>query len=168
VIEHDLPVIVDAPDAPLGTADVTRRRALVFPDGRMRFPGVTRPEGERAAGTLAALGSVGWDRALIEIRFPVLLSDGAGPHLVDAEGRLVLAVAEHPGLPGLRVALGPAGGAAGPAGAEAVGLVRRAGPGAWVWSVRAVVPAEERVPALGDLDASRNSADLDAWRARWE
>jgi len=168
VVQLGNPVIVDAPGAPLGAADATRRHALLLPDGRVRFPGVTAPEGTRTAAVLAGLGPEGWDRALLEVALPVLLSGGAGPHLVDAEGRLVLAVAEHPRLAGARIAMGPSAGLPGGGGGEVVGLVRRAGPGVWTWSVRALVPPDGRNAALDDLDAARDEADLGAWRARWE
>lgn len=155
------PRVVPAADAVLGAADVTRRWALSFSDGVVRLPGITRPEGERAAGALASLSPETWDRALVEVALPVLVSDGAGPHMVDAAGGLVLAVAPHPVARGARVAMG------GPAGLV-VGIVRPVGPGAWVWNARATVSPERRIAALDELDAARSEAAVDAWRASWE
>jgi hypothetical protein len=149
--------VVAAADAVLGAADVTRRFAFAFPDGMVRLPGLTRPEGQRVADALAALPPALWDDALVEVGLPVLLSDGAGPHLVDAQGRLVLAVAAHPALVDQRVAMGAD---------MVVGVVRPAGPGAWVWSARAAVSAERRIAALDELDAVRSPGDLDDWQSR--
>jgi len=153
--------VVPAPNAPLGRTDLTRRWALVFPDGRVRFPGVTRPEGERAAGWLATVPSRSWGDALIEVALPAVLSDGAGPYLVAADGRLVLVIGAHPRVLGVSVAMGPA------AGGNEVGAVRRAAAGGWCWLVRAEVPGDRRVAALDALDAARSEAELRDWPARW-
>jgi hypothetical protein len=163
-MEHVEPVgveLVEAPGAPLGRADLTRRWALRFPDGRERFPGVTRPEGEAAARALADLTSP--VRALVEVFLPALLSEGAGPHLLDAEGRLVLALGAHPRVPGVRVAMGE------PAPAHRIGAVRPlpTGGGVWAWAACADVPPAERVEALDALDAAPDADALRAWEGAW-
>ena len=45
--------IREAPAAPAGSGDPTRRWALAFPDGATRFPGIARTEGQ---AVLAAAG----------------------------------------------------------------------------------------------------------------
>lgn len=151
------PELVASEGAALGAPDPTRRWALRFPDGAVRFPGVTRIEGFAAAEALA--GEPDPDRALVQVTLPVVLSDGAGPHLVDVSGRLVLALGPHPRIAGTSVAMGDA------APDHAVGLVERAGDGPlWRWVALARVGPEERVAALDAIDAA---ADRDAAR-RWE
>jgi hypothetical protein len=143
------PELVASAGAPLGSADATRRWALRFGDGRERFPGVTRLEGWAASVELGAMGAQRSERALVEIALPVVLSDGAGPYLIDAAGRLVLALAPHPRMAGVSVAMGEA------APAHAVGLVERRGDGpVWRWIARADVPPAGRVEALDGLDAA--------------
>lgn len=159
--------VVDAPKAPLGAADVTRRYAVTFPDGRTRFPGLTRPEAQAAAAVLAGSAPPEWDASLIVVVLPVLLSDGAGPHLLDPAGRLVLAVGRHPGLDGAHVAMA----AVDPSdigGATTVGVVRSMAGPVWAWQARARVSAAGRVAALDELDVVDDSAGLVSWQARWE
>ena len=50
--------VVEAPRAPAGSGDSTRRWALGFPDGEDRFPGVTRLEAQAALPALIALGRI--------------------------------------------------------------------------------------------------------------
>jgi len=154
-----IPDLVASAGAPLGSADATRRWALRFADGRERFPGVTRLEGWAAAAALGAIGPERSERALVEIALPVVLSDGAGPYLVDASGRLVLALAPHPRIAGASVAMGEA------APEHSVGLVERQGDGpVWRWIARGDVPPAGRVRALDTLD---EAADRDS-ALRWE
>jgi hypothetical protein len=128
----------------------------------VRFPGVTRPEGEAAAPWLAALAPPEWDRALVPIVLPVVLSDGAGPYLLDAEGRLILAVAPHPRIADARLAMGPA------EPRHPIGLVRQApGGGGWRWLARAEVAPERRLEALDALDALDAEAEVEVWAARF-
>jgi hypothetical protein len=123
----------------------------------VRFAGVTRVEGFTAAAALAGEPDPG--RALVQVTLPVVLSDGAGPHLVDADGRLVLALGPHPHVAGTSVAMGEA------APGHAVGLVEPAGDGGlWRWIARARVAPEGRVAALDALDVA---PDREA-AARWE
>ncbi len=152
------PELVASEGAALGSSDHTRRWALRFPDGAVRFPGVTRIEGFAAAAALAGQADPG--RALVQVTLPVVLSDGAGPHLVDADGRLVLALGPHPHVAGASVAMGEA------APDHVVGLVEPAGGGGglWRWVARARVAAEGRVAALDAIDAA---PDRDA-ASRWE
>lgn len=150
-------VRVAAPGAPAGARDATRRWVLAFPDGRRRFAGVNPVEGDRAATVLNGLVEVLWDRALVEIALPVVLSDGAGPYLLDADGRITLALGAHPARPDDRVAMGEA------APDHRIGLVQPAGGGVWRWVVDAVVAPADRALALGDLDAASTDADVDRW-----
>ncbi len=132
------PELVSCEGAALGASDATRRWALRFADGEERFRGVTRVEGAAAAGALAGVADP--SRALVQVTLPVVLSDGAGPHLVDADGRLVLALGPHPHLRGASVAMGEA------VPHHAVGLVERVGDGpVWRWVARRRVPAAARV-----------------------
>jgi len=96
------------------------------------------------------------------VTLPAVLSDGAGPHLLDADGRLILAVAEHPRIDGARVAMGPA------EPRHPIGLVRPAPRWAgWRWLARADVAPERRLEALDALDALGAPAEAEAWAARF-
>ena len=150
------PELVACEGAALGSSDPTRRWALRFPDGGDRFAGVTRIEGFDVAEALA--GEADPDRALVQVTLPVVLSDGAGPHLLDADGRLVLAHGAHPRIAGASVAMGEA------APEHAIGLVERAGDGPlWRWVARARVAPAERVAALDALDATADRAAAERW-----
>ncbi len=155
----DAPALVAAPRAPAGAADATRRWAVALPDGRPRFPGVTRPEGTRAAPALLALGPGGWDDALVEVALPVVLSDGAGPYLIDAVGHITLVLAPHPAIVGAHVAMGV------PSPGHRLGILGRAGEGTWRWLARADVEPGDRVTALDDLDACPDLAHAERWAA---
>lgn len=154
-----IPELVASVGARLGSAAATRRWALRFADGGERFAGVTRLEGSAAAAALGAMGPERSERALVEIALPVVLSEGAGPYLVDAAGRLVLALAPHPRIAGASVAMGEA------APEHAVGLVERQGDGpVWWWIARGDVSPTGRVGALDALD---EAGDRDG-ALRWE
>jgi len=150
--------LVEAPRAPAGSGDPSRRWALAFGDGADRFPGITRPEGDAAAAELARLSSERWDAALVEVVLAVVLSDGAGPYLIDATGRITLVLGAHPALAGLHLAMGE------PVPDHRIGLVRRrpGGP-VWEWVARAEVTPERRVAALDALDALTDPAEAGEW-----
>jgi hypothetical protein len=148
---------IAAPDAGLGRADPTRRWAIAFPDGSTRFAGLTRPEAEAALGWLAAGSVREADIALVAVALPVVLSDGAGPHLLDARGRLVLALGPHPAIAGASIAMGPA------EPAHPIGLVRPDPSGGWRWIVRAEVAPEDRVDALDRLHEVDDERAARAW-----
>lgn len=155
----DTPIrLVQAPRAPAGSGDPSRRWALAFGDGAERFPGITRPEGDAAAAELARMPPDGWDAALVEVVLAVVLSDGAGPYLIDAAGRITLVLAAHPALEDVHLAMGE------PVPDHRIGLVRRrpGGP-VWEWIARAEVPPEGRVAALDELDALTDPAGAGAW-----
>ena len=97
------------------------------------------------------------DGALVEISLPVL-SEGAGPYLLDAAGRITLALGTHPALAEQLVAMGEAGPA------HRLGLVRRVAGRVWSWTVDAEVMPAQRVEQLDRLDAA---ADADA-ALRWQ
>ena len=66
--------IREAPAAPAGSGDPTRRWALEFPDGATRFPGIARTEGLAVLAALEGVEPADWDRHLVEVTLPVLLS----------------------------------------------------------------------------------------------
>lgn len=153
--------LVAAPDAPAGGADTTRRWAIAFPDGHRRFAGVAPHEGEDACAGLAGMDPAEWDAVLVEIALPVVMSDGAGPYLLDAGGRVTLALADHPQVPGASVAMGE------PHPGHRIGAVRRL-PEArlWRWLADAVVAPAHRVDALDALDRAADLPALERWQAR--
>lgn len=156
---QEAPELVASEGAALGSSDPTRRWALRFADGTVRFAGVTRIEGFAAAAPLGAAPDP--DRALVQVTLPVVLSDGAGPHLVDADGRLVLALGPHPHIDGTSVAMGEA------APGHAIGLVEAAGEGGvWRWVARARVAPEGRIAALDAIDAAPDREAAARWEAR--
>ena len=57
----------------------------------------------------------------MEVTLAVVLSDGAGPYLLDARGRLTLVLGAHRGISRAHVTMGDAGGDQG------IGLTRRRG-----------------------------------------
>lgn len=140
--------------------DPTRRHA-VLADGRVLMPGLTRDEAARASRWLVGLDPADHAMALAEVALPVVLTDGAGPHLLDAGGALVLVLAVHPALTDARMAMGQAGRG------YAVGLVRPVGGGGWAWLARAEVADIERVAVLDDLDAVADWLGAHEWAQRW-
>lgn len=152
--------VIRAPDAPLGGGDPTRRHA-VLADGLVLLPGLTRPEADDACRWLGAMASDDRPLALAEVALPVVLTDGAGPHLLDADGGLVLALGPHPAIAGALVAMGA------PTPLHAVGLVTRVGGGGWAWLARARVADSGRVDALDGLEAVVDASGLRSWAARW-
>jgi hypothetical protein len=155
------PALVPVAGAPVGRADATRRWCLADRDGAPRFAGVTRPEGEAAARWLADVPGEEWNGLLVPVALPVVLSGGAGPYLLDASGRLVLVVAEHPAIPGVRVAMGPA------EPHHPIGLVSPRAEGGWRWLARAEVTPAGRLAALDELDGLGDEDGARRWAARW-
>ncbi len=151
--------ITPAPDAPAGASDVTRRWAILCPDGRQRWPGLTRGEAADHLAGHAAFAGRDIDRVLAPAQLPAVLSDGAGPHLVDARGEIVIAIADHPLLPG-------AVGMGGPGPEYTVGLLLGRSDLPWRWRVRARL-GDDRIAALTELDQAASDVELDAWRDQW-
>lgn len=150
--------VVEAPAAPAGSGDPSRRWALAFPDGGERFAGVTRPEAQAALPALVALGADGWDDGLVQVTLPVVLTEGAGPYLIDARGRITLVLAPHPAIPGAHLAM------AEPVPEHRIGVARRRADGpVWEWIARRDVPAEERVAALEGADALTGLGEAREW-----
>jgi hypothetical protein len=145
----------------VASGDPTRRWALAFPDGAVRFPGIARTEAEEAIAALGRMEPARWERSLVEVTLPVLLSEGAGPYLLDDGGRLVLVLGPHPHLEGARVAMGQ------PAPDHRIGLVSPRGEGRiWEWLADAPVPAARRIDALDALDAVADVEGALRWQAR--
>ncbi len=155
--------IVPADDAALGSGDPTRRWALADRRGAVRWPGLTRNEAEALAAALSAAGTVDLDATLGQVELGVVLSDGAGPYLVDADGVLVLAVAAHPRLDGLAIAM-----ATTDTDHARIGVVRpRAVPAGWEWVARAGCAPADRIRALDELAATGSPEGLRQWHRRW-
>jgi len=146
-----------APEAPLGRQDPTRRHGLRTPSGDVRFAGLTGPEASAAMPILEAFHDS--SRALVRIALPVLLTEGAGPHLLDADGRLTLAVGPHPADDAWLVAMGE------PRDAQRIGVVAPIDPArlAWSWLAVAEIAEAERVAALDALVAATDRPGLEAW-----
>lgn len=145
-----------APDAVVARGDVTRRWAVSGPDGAA-FPGLTRNEADRYCEVLERHGATP-ARLLLAVVLDAMLSDGAGPHLLGADGLLAIALGPHPHLGGLRVCMGEG---VGPG--RAVGVVEDRGDGVWAWRACARVPAAEAVVALDGLAALEVPAELVSW-----
>ncbi len=139
-----------------------RSRVHGVGDGtRVLLPGLTRPEAEAACEWLSALDESDLALALAEVVLPVVLTGGAGPYLLDADGALMLALADHPAVPGARVVMGAV------PGGSAVGAARPvSGPG-WAWLVRACVDDTGRVRALDEMSDACTAAELRQWADRW-
>lgn len=153
--------VIAAPDAPAGAADPTRRHALLFPDGRARFAGIAPDEADEVIPAMQGHPPADWDRLLVEVALPVVLSDGAGPYLLDDDGRVTLAIAAHPHVAEARVAMGA------PSPGHRVGAVRRAdGARLWEWIADAVVSPARRVEALDGIDRAADAGDLERWQHR--
>lgn len=120
------------------------------------FPGLTRPEAEAVASWLGDVEVP--HRALVPVEIGVVLSDGAGPHLLDATGVLVLVLGVHSHIDGAMVAMGA------PNPHQAIGVVTLRD-AHWMWLARRDVPEPSRVVALDELDACSDVAGLAAWEA---
>jgi hypothetical protein len=150
-----MPSPVAAPSAPLASGDPTRRHGVEV-DGAVLFPGLTRPEADAVAGWLGAAHAP--EQVLVPVEIGVVLSDGAGPHLLDAHGALVLVLGPHSHVAGAHVAMGA------PSPLHAIGAVEDHGTH-WVWRARRDVPEPDRVEALDSLDACRDAEALVGWGA---
>lgn len=156
--------LVACPAAPLGGGDPTRRWGVRCGDGAVRWAGLTRPEAEALIDGLGAC-DVAFADILVRVGLDVVLSDGAGPCLLDADGLLVLVVGSHPAGRGVHVAMGQPG-----LDRSRIGAVAPAGfADGWAWIARAEVPAAARIPVLDELAAADDTAALQAWamRAKW-
>lgn len=152
---------VPADNAPLGSGDPTRRWALRCDDGATRWPGVTRNEALALAAALADRPAA--DGVLAQVELGVVLSDGAGPYLVDADGLLVLVVDRHPGLEAMHIAMGNTA-----TDRVRIGALGRIAPAAWMWVASAELAARDRIAALDELAAATDRGALQVWNARWE
>lgn len=157
-----MPETVPDPAAPLGRSDRTRRWRLCFADGGTGFPGLTPVEADRVGARLDGLPGSRRRRCLVAVELGVVLSDGAGPYLVDADGALVLVVGPHPAMPGSAVAMGPA-----EPGTHRVGAVTDRGGGVWEWLASGVVSDGRRIAALDDLADVEDAEAVTAWERRW-
>ena len=150
-----MPNPVAAPSAPLASGDPTRRHGVEV-DGAVLFPGLTRPEADAVAGWLGTVEAP--PQVLVPVEIGVVLSDGAGPHLLDASGALVLVLGPHSHVAGAHVAMGA------PSPLHAIGAVEDQGTH-WVWRARRDVPEADRVGALDSLDACPDADALVGWGA---
>ena len=125
------------------------------------MPGLTRPEADAAARWLAAVPDADRHLALAEVALAVLLSDGAGPYLLGADGELILVLGPHPHIAGVHVAMG------GQPSEHRVGAVGPLPDGGWLWLARAGVQDDQRVPALDSVAAVAAMAGLTAWAREW-
>jgi hypothetical protein len=153
--------IVPAPTAPIASGDVSRRWGLAASDGVTRFAGITRPEGQAAAAAIAGIDPARWDRLLVQVTLAVVLSDGAGPYLLDARGRLTLVLGPHRGISRAHVTMGDA------VPLHAIGLTQRIDDGpVWEWIARADVPPRGAAQALDALDELIDSEGARGWERR--
>jgi hypothetical protein len=148
---------VAAPDAPAGSGDPSRRWALALAGECGRFPGITRIEAAAAAPVIHALTPGRRAEALVEVVLAVVLTEGAGPYLLDVEGRITLVLGPHPTLEGVHLAMGE------PRPDHSIGLVRRVEGVVWEWVVRSRVAPARRVQALEELDAVVDLAEAAGW-----
>jgi hypothetical protein len=156
--------VVPADDAALGSGDPTRRWALADGQGVVRWPGLTRNEADALANVLSASGSVDPDAVLGQVELGVVLSDGAGPYLVDADGVLVLVVDAHPHLDGVAIAIANTA-----TDRVRIGAVRPlAAPAGWEWVARAGCAAADRIGALDDLARTESLQGLQGWSRTWD
>jgi len=131
------------------------------PDGAVRWPGLTRLEADALAGVISP-GDPAPDDVLVQIALDAVLTDGAGPYLLDAAGLLVLVVGRHPAGAGVHVAMGQPG-----LDRARIGAVAQAGAGGrWRWIARADVPLAARIATLDALAEAGDTAALEAWAAR--
>ena len=153
--------LVSFPSAPLGASDTTRRFSLRFDDGARRFPGLTRGE---AALMITRLGGPAGglrDDLLVAIGLPVLVSDGAGPYLLAADGSLVLVLGPHAHLRENFVAMGQ------PNPDHLIGTVVDGPEVGWHWTACATVTSDQHVVALDELAAAADDVSLAAWGEHW-
>ena len=151
--------IVPASHSRLGGSDHTRRWALQAPGGPPRFAGVTRPEADGARGWLGALDDHDMDDVLVPVQLEVVMSDGAGPYMLDAAGNLILRVGDHPIIPGCSIAMGEVDTAM-----VRLGAVVDRRPEGFVWIASRTVSHASRVGELDRLAACSGSGDLHSWR----
>jgi hypothetical protein len=153
--------VVPVPSAPLGASDATRRWGVLCADGHTRWPGVTRVEADAACRGLAATGSDSPGAALLGVELGVVLSDGAGPYVVDADGVLVLVLDRHAHIPECSFAMGQVD-----RDRVRLGLVRdRGAHGIWEWVTQADVAVTDRVTVLDRLAAAET---LEAISRGWD
>lgn len=146
---------VAAPGAPIGAADSTRRWALAGPGGAA-FPGLTRPEAEGYAPALGARDDAG--DLLARVALDALLTGGAGPHVLTADGSLGMVLGPHPHVAGAHVCMAEAPGAD-----RVVGAVEDLGDGLWRWLARRRVTRAAHVEALDAVAGAGDAAALGAW-----
>jgi hypothetical protein len=152
--------IAAAPSSTLGRTDLTRRWAIADPT-RTRFAGVTRVEAVAAIPVIEGLSQADLDQALIRVELGVVLSDGAGPYLVDASGSLVLVVGSHGVGSDTSVAIGEA------CPRHDIGLVAPVGAGVWLWRVSAPIDPTDRIAALDALAECGDVHAAESWEFTW-
>lgn len=150
----------------MSAADPTRSQGIGLGSGtRARFPGLTVAEAERVGRDLDVEPesdiAATLERTLVRIDLPAVLSDGAGPHLLDADGHLTLALGVHPKIDGTRVVMGE------PHPEHAVGLVTPISDEEpsflWRWLGRRDVSPADRVRALDEIHDLASIEAVMAW-----
>lgn len=152
----------------LTAGDPTRSRGIRLASGdHVFFPGLTPGEAagavaEMAGGVGESLEDARLESLLVRIDLAAILSDGAGPHLLDAAGRLTIAVGPHPIISGARLAMGE------PHPEHTIGVVRPLRdpdehPLMWRWIGRREVPPAGRAAALDELDELESVEAVVAW-----
>ncbi len=150
------PQPIQVANAPLAAGDPTRRFAVDVA-GTPFFPGLTRPEAEDVCAWVGDGNNP--VRALVLVELGMFLSDGTGPHLLDASGALVLVLGPHSQVGGALVAMG----ALSPL--HAMGAVGQLATGRYRWIVRRDVSEAARVVVLNALDACGDYKALLAWES---
>jgi len=155
--------IIPANDAALGSGDPTRRWALADHRGAVRWPGLTRNEADALAVALSVSDPADADAVLGQVELGVVLSDGAGPYLLDADGVLVLVIDAHPRVDGVAIAMANTA-----TDRVRIGAVRPlAAAGGWQWLARTGCAAVDRIRALDELAAATTTAGLREWHQTW-
>jgi hypothetical protein len=160
LVSEEALLIADS-SAPLGASDTTRRFAVQLQDGDVRFRGVTRIEGAALCDRLRVSAGPLPDDLLVAVALPVMVSDGAGPYLLAADGSLVLVLGPHPTISGALVAMGQ------PNPDQLIGAVKNDVSAGWHWTACASVDPEQHIAALDGLAEATDSSGLEAWSTRW-
>ncbi len=157
----------------LTAGDPTRNRGIRSGSGGdVRFAGLTAGEADRAVRAIEGTGDDAGgsplselphlERFLVKVDLAAILTDGAGPHLLDDRGHLAIVVADHPQLAGTMIVMGE------PHPEHTIGLVAPDSGSdrsafVWRWIGRRDVAPADRIRALDDLDGLEAVEEVAAW-----